>query len=59
MTGNTLVNTKTLLNLRAKPAKKYLEGGDCLIYNEPIKGHEYLLVADVSKGRGQDYSSFP
>ena len=57
-TGNTLVNAQTLLNLRAKPAKKYLEGGDCLIYKEPIKGHEYLLVADVSKGRGQDYSSF-
>ncbi len=57
-TGNTLVNAQTLLNLRAKPAKRYLEGGDCLVYKEPIKGHEYLLVADVSKGRGQDYSSF-
>lgn len=57
-TGNTLVNAQTLLNLRAKPADKYLEGGDCLIYTQPIKSHEYLLVADVSKGRGQDYSSF-
>ncbi len=57
-TGNTLVNAQTLLELRAMPPKRYLEGGDCLIYKEPIKNHEYILVADVSKGRGQDYSSF-
>ena len=57
-TGNTLVNAQTLLELRAAPPKKYLEGGDCLIYKEPVKNHEYILVADVSKGRGQDYSSF-
>ena len=57
-TGNTLVNAQTLLDLRAKPPIKYMEGGDCLIYKEPVKNHEYILVADVSKGRGQDYSSF-
>jgi hypothetical protein len=57
-TGNTLINAQTLLDLRASPPKKYLEGGDCLIYKEPIKDHEYILVADVSKGRGQDYSTF-
>ena len=57
-TGNTLVNAQTLLELRAMPPKRYLEGGDCLIYKEPVKNHEYILVADVSKGRGQDYSSF-
>ena len=57
-TGNTLINAQTLLDLRAKPPIKHLEGGDCLIYKEPVKDHEYILVADVSKGRGQDYSSF-
>jgi len=57
-TGNTLINAQTLLELRATPPKKYLEGGDCLIYKEPEKNHEYILVADVSKGRGQDYSTF-
>ena len=57
-TGNTLVNEQTLLDLRAKRPIKYMEGGDCLIYKEPVKNHEYILVADVSKGRGQDYSSF-
>ncbi len=35
-----------------------MEGGDCLIYKEPEKNHDYILVADVSKGRGQDYSTF-
>ena len=57
-TGNTLINAQTLLDFRAGAPKKYLEGGDCLVYKEPVKNHEYILVADVSKGRGQDYSSF-
>ena len=57
-TGNTLVNAQTLLDLRARNPIKILENGDCLIYKEPIKKHDYILVADVSKGRGQDYSTF-
>jgi len=57
-TGDTLINAQTLLDLRASHAVRKLEGGDILIYKEPIKGHDYILVADVSKGRGQDYSSF-
>ena len=57
-TGNTLVNAQTLLDLRAKPPVKMREGGDLLIYIEPVKNHDYILVADVSKGRGQDYSTF-
>ena len=57
-TGDTLINAQTLLDLRASHPVRKLEGGDILIYKEPIKGHDYILVADVSKGRGQDYSSF-
>ena len=57
-TGDTLINAQTLLDLRASHPIQRLEGGDILIYKEPIKGHDYILVADVSKGRGQDYSSF-
>ena len=57
-TGNTLINAQTLLDLRAKTPVRNLEGGDCLIYKEPEKNHDYILVADVSKGRGQDYSTF-
>ena len=57
-TGDTLINADTLLNLRAKPPKRYMEGGLLKIYEEPIKGHDYVMTVDVSKGRGQDYSTF-
>ncbi len=46
------------MGFRALPYKKLLEGGDLLIYQEPIKGHDYIMTVDVSKGRGQDYSTF-
>lgn len=57
-TGDTLINAETLLSLRAKPPIEVLEGGDLLVYEHPKKGHDYLFTVDVSKGRGQDYSTF-
>ena len=57
-TGDTLINAETLMGLRAKPPKKIMEGGNLLIYEEPEKKHEYVMTVDVSKGRGQDYSTF-
>ena len=57
-TGDTLINAQTLLDLRASNPVRVLEGQDMLVYKEPIKDHDYILTADVSKGRGQDYSSF-
>ena len=57
-TGDTLVNAETLMNLRAKPPIKMLEGGLLKVYEEPKKGHDYIMTVDVSKGRGQDYSTF-
>jgi len=57
-TGDTLINAETLLGLRAKPPKKILEGNSVWIYDEPEKDHEYIMTVDVSKGRGQDYSTF-
>jgi len=57
-TGDTLINAETLLGLRALNPKKVLEGGNFLVYEEPIEGHEYIMTVDVSKGRGQDYSTF-
>ena len=57
-TGDTLINGETLLKLRAENYKLHREGGDLLIYEEPIKGNEYIMLCDVSKGRGQDYSTF-
>jgi hypothetical protein len=57
-TGNTLINAETLMGLRAKPPIRILESGSALIYEEPIPDHEYVMTVDVSKGRGQDYSTF-
>jgi hypothetical protein len=57
-TGDTLINAETLLSLRAKAPQQVLEGGLLKIYNEPASKHEYIMTVDVSKGRGQDYSTF-
>ena len=57
-TGDTLINAETLLGLRATNPQKISEGGNFLLYEEPIKGHDYIMTVDVSKGRGQDYSTF-
>ena len=57
-TGDTLINPETLLGLRARNPIQILEGGDVLVYYKPEKNHEYIMTVDVSKGRGQDYSTF-
>ena len=57
-TGDTLVNGETLMGFRAKNPRKIREGGDLLIYREPIKDHQYIMTVDVCKGRGMDYSTF-
>jgi hypothetical protein len=57
-TGDTLINAETLMSFRAKPYKKALENGDLLVYEEVVKNHDYIMTVDVSKGRGQDYSTF-
>ena len=55
-TGDTLINAETLMNLRAKPPIQVK--GDAFIYEEAQKKHEYVILVDVAKGRGQDYSTF-
>jgi len=57
-TGDTLIKAETLLGFRAQPYIRMLEGSDLKIYAEPIKNHQYVMTVDVSKGRGQDYSTF-
>lgn len=57
-TGDTLIEGNTLLDLRARQPINLLEGGDLKVYEKPIKDHEYIMTVDVSKGRGQDYSTF-
>jgi len=57
-TGHSLINAQTLMGLRAQSPIEEREGGLFRIYNLPTSNHEYMLFADVSKGRGQDYSTF-
>lgn len=57
-TGDTLIEGNTLLDLRARQPINLLEGGDLKVYEKPLKDHEYIMTVDVSKGRGQDYSTF-
>ena len=57
-TGDTLINAETLMGFRACRYKKLLEGGHLKIYEEPNKKKDYIMTVDVSKGRGQDYSTF-
>ena len=56
-TGDTLIGAETLMSLRAKEPKERRNDG-VVIYEEPQKGFEYLVLVDVGKGRGQDYSTF-
>ena len=55
-TGNTLISADVLLALRAKPPVEMLNG--IKIWNQPEEKHNYLMFCDVSRGRGQDYSTF-
>lgn len=57
-TGDTLINAETLMSFRAKNPLRLIEGNSVYIYEEPEKEHQYVMTVDVSKGRGQDYSTF-
>ena len=55
-TGNTLINSNTLLGLMAKEPDWNKDG--VKVYEKPKEGHTYITTVDVSKGRGIDYSTF-
>ena len=55
-TGNTLVNSNTLLGLMSLEA--IWSKNEVRVYERPKEGHEYICTVDVSKGRGLDYSTF-
>ena len=57
-TGDTLINADTLLNLTCETTQEIYGSGLLKIYEEPVKDHDYVMTVDVSKGRGQDYSTF-
>ena len=56
-TGDTLISADTLMSLRSMPYKMRT-ADDVFIYEEAIKNHEYIMLVDVAKGRGLDYSTF-
>jgi hypothetical protein len=43
-TGDTLIASHILLEQKAEEHKSYLEGGLLLIYDEPVKDHNYVMV---------------
>jgi hypothetical protein len=54
--SQTLIDSDVLLGMQAQSPLKIQH--EINYYEEPAEGHEYILCADVSKGRGQDYSTF-
>lgn len=54
--SETLISADSLLGLRAKDPFQMING--IRYYEEVEEGHSYIMTVDVSKGRGQDYSTF-
>jgi hypothetical protein len=52
---NSLLSSDTLAAL---PSFKPTVYGDLKVYDEPVKGHQYLMTVDTSRGVGGDYSAF-
>ena len=55
-TGNTLINSNTLLEMKAVDGEYEKDG--FVMYDRPVEGHEYICTVDVAKGRGMDWSTF-
>ena len=54
--SQTLLNSETLLGLKSSSPLKHQN--DVKFFEEPKDGRSYLMMVDVAKGRGQDYSTF-
>lgn len=55
-TSNTLISSNALLGLQMHTPDKRFRGVN--YYEDPELDHQYIITVDVSKGRGQDYSTF-
>jgi hypothetical protein len=55
-TANTLISSNCLLSLN--PERPVAINNSMIYYEKPIEDHTYVMTVDVSKGRGQDYSTF-
>ena len=54
--SNTLISTDKLMAMPYKSSVYSHDGLD--VYQEPIMNHTYVMVCDVSRGVGLDYSAF-
>ena len=54
--GDTLIEGEHLLKMSVRTP--LYEKGSTRVYQEPVKGHSYIMSIDVAQGRGQDYSTF-
>ena len=54
--SNTLISTEKLMSMPFKNPIFQYEGLD--VYQEPITNHTYVMVCDVARGVGLDYSAF-
>jgi len=54
--SNTLISTEKLLAMPYKQTIYSFDGLD--VYQEPIMNHTYVMVCDVARGVGLDYSAF-
>jgi hypothetical protein len=54
--ANTLINPAILRNMKA--SDPIIREPNIDIYELPISGHTYVLLADVSEGQNLDYSAF-
>lgn len=55
-TGSTLINSNTLLGMRALDSDWVKDG--ISVYKRPVDNHNYICTVDVSQGKGLDYSTF-
>jgi hypothetical protein len=54
--SNTLISSDIILGLIAEDPQEFKN--NISYYEKPQEGHTYVMAVDVSKGRGQDYSTF-
>ncbi len=54
--SNTLISTEKLMSMPFKKPVFINDGLD--VYQEPILNHTYVMVCDVARGVGLDYSAF-
>jgi hypothetical protein len=54
--SNTLISSDIILGLIAEEPQEFKN--NISYYEKPEEGHTYVMAVDVSKGRGQDYSTF-